>query len=419
MLKKIGRQLSEGKTLLQFGFLKGLVQLVPLIIAKFFSEEIFGVYSLSKMVVFFFITLLITAPQVPFIVYAGRERGQTGKINKSFSIQILFLLFGILAYTAASLIFNRQICKFADITKYELFYLSLAFGGIALNSFYNNLFLALGQRIKNSLSELTYGVIMLMIIIILAATGTLSIKTVFLSYFVSAIITLFIFIGTVDLKQLFPFEFSTPHFRDMFDFTKWVFIGAAATFFIDWGDNAVLKAFNATLMVIGQYSFAYQIYNGLITLIFILNSYFLPFISENLHDRNKMREYLYSKRPRILVLGIIILIITFIACPYVFQIIYKDAYQSSINVLRILLIACALVLYLTFYLPLVNALKLYKFSQTVNIIHMIIKISLSIILVPLYGFYGAAYGTIIAYLFVIGIYEYYYRTKMKKLLFGS
>jgi hypothetical protein len=84
MLNRIKKQLIEGKTLLLFGFLKGLVQVVPLIIAYFFSEDMFGTYSLAKMVVFFFITLFITAPQTPFIVYANRERAETGKINKSF-----------------------------------------------------------------------------------------------------------------------------------------------------------------------------------------------------------------------------------------------------------------------------------------------------------------------------------------------
>jgi len=48
MLNRIKKQLIESKTLLLFGFLKGLAQVVPLIIAKFFSEDMFGTYSLVK-----------------------------------------------------------------------------------------------------------------------------------------------------------------------------------------------------------------------------------------------------------------------------------------------------------------------------------------------------------------------------------
>ncbi|MGA2092863.1 MAG: polysaccharide biosynthesis C-terminal domain-containing protein [Sedimentisphaerales bacterium] len=418
MLNRIKKQLIEGKTLLLFGFLKGLAQVVPLIIAYVFSENTFGTYSLAKMVVFFFITML-TTPQVPFVVYAGRERAETGKINKSFSIQATFFVFSIVLYVVLAVIFNGPIRRFAEVSVSDLICMSLGFVGIALSSFLSNLFLALGQRVKNSLSDLAYGVIMLAIIVGLAATGTLSIKTVFLTYFVSSIITLLIFAGTIPLRNLLPFDFSIIYFWKMFDFTKWVFMGATASFFIDWGDNAILKIFHATTGDIGQYSFAYQIFNGLAAMIYVLNSYFLPFVSENVRDSGKMRNYLYSKKPRILLFGLAILTVVFFACPYAFQIIYKGSYHSSVNILRILLIGCALVLYNTFYIPLMNAMKLYRFSQMVNVVHMIIKVILSLILIPMYGFYGAACGTIVSYLCLTVMYEYYYQIKIKRLLFGS
>ncbi|MGB7581115.1 MAG: polysaccharide biosynthesis C-terminal domain-containing protein [Sedimentisphaerales bacterium] len=416
MLNRIKKQLVEGKTLLLFGFLKGLVQVVPLIIAKFFSEDMFGTYSLAKMVIFFFIALLITTPQTPFVVFASRERVETGKINKFFSIQAVFFVFGIVFYAVMAVIFNSPIRRFAGISAPDLICMSLGFAGIALSSFLSNLFLALGQRVKNSLSELAYGVIMLAIIIGLAATGMLSIQTIFLTYLVSSIITLLIFAGTIPWGNLLPFNFSITHFREMFDFTKWVFIGATAIYFIDWGDNAILKVFNISTADIGQYSFGYQIFNGLVTMIYVLNSYFLPFVSENVHDSGRMRDYLYSKRPRILLFGLAILTAVFFACPYAFQIIYKGSYHSSVNILRILLIGCALMLYNTFYIPLFNALQLYKFLQTTNVVIMVIKVALNILLVLKYGFYGAAVGTVISYFCITAIYEGYYQIKIKRLI---
>lgn len=416
MLNGIKKQLIEGKTLLLFGFLKGLVQVVPLIIARFFSEDMFGTYSLAKTVVFFFITLLITTTQTAFVVYASRERAETGKINKSFSIQAVFFIFSIVLYAALAVIFNGPICYFAVVSVSDLICMSLGFAGIALSSFLSYLFLALGQRVKNSLSELAYGVIMLAIIAGLAATGKLSIQTVFLTYFVSSIITLFIFVGTIPWGNLRPFDFSATYFWKMFNFTKWFFLGATATYFIDWGDNFILKFLNVSMANIGQYNLAYQIFNGLITLIYVLNSYFLPFISENMRDSGKMRDYLYSKRPRIILFGLAILTVVFFACPYAFQIIYKDSYLSSVNILRILLIGCALTLYNTFYIPLLNALQLYKFSQTTNVVTMVIKVFSNVVLILKYGLYGAAVGTVITYLCTTIIYESYYRIKIKKQL---
>jgi len=91
MLRKIGHEIKQGKTLFQFGFLKGTGQalgmIAPLVIAKFFaSEALFGRFFLARMIVFFFATLLITSAQIPFVIFANQERSKTGKIYKSFSV---------------------------------------------------------------------------------------------------------------------------------------------------------------------------------------------------------------------------------------------------------------------------------------------------------------------------------------------
>jgi O-antigen/teichoic acid export membrane protein len=75
-----------------------------------------------------------------------------------------------------------------------------------------------------------------------------------------------------------------------------------------------------------------------------------------------------------------------------------------------------MILYLTFYIPLLNALELYRFSQTASIVIMVVKVALNTLLVLAYGFYGAAVGTVISYLFAAIIYEFYYRIKLKKML---
>jgi len=170
------------------------------------------------------------------------------------------------------------------------------------------------------------------------------------------------------------------------------------------------------LDAIGEYGLAYQIFNGLVGLIYILNSYFLPFVSENIEDASKIRDYLYNKRPKIFLFGLVLLVAAFFACPCVFQLIYKQAYPESIAILRILLVGCVLVLYNVFYIPLMNALKLYKFTQTTNVAQMALKLLLSAVLVPLYGLYGAAAGTVASYFFAVVVFESYYRIRMRRLL---
>lgn len=416
MLAKIRKELAEGRTLFQFSFFKILGLITPLVIARFFSEDLFGTYTLAKLVVFCFAAMLITPPQTPLVVFASKERAQTGKINKSFSIQCVFFVFAVFIYSGIALLFNRRICTFIEITSVDLIYISAGFAGVALSSLLVNLFLALGQRIKSSLAEFTFGAVNLVLVVALCLADKLNIRTVFGAYFVSSFAVIALFAWTIDLSVLLPLRLEFGRFREMFNFTKWVFIGATALSFIDWGDNIILKIFNVPMADIGQYGLSYQIFNGCVAIIYILNSYFLPFISENLADGAKMRDYLFRKRPRLFFMGLVFLAAGFLLCPFFFKIVYPGSYQDSVLILRILLIACVFVLYNTFYIPLLNALQLYKFSQTAAVVVMLFKVCTNILLVIKYGLYGAAVGTVISYLFMTLIYEFYYRLKMKKML---
>ncbi len=420
MLKKIKQELKAGRVLLQFGFLRalgqGLGMIAPLVIAKFFTEGLFGSYCLAKMIIFFFASLLVASSQTPFIVYANQERAQTGRISKSFSVQFGFLAFSIIVFVLFSLAFSRRIQIFAEVSSADVLFMSMGFVGIAAKSFLCNLFMALGQRMKNALVELVFGLLTLGIVLVLILTGNINIKTVFLTYLLSAAVVLLIFIRSVDFKQLLPFEFEREHFRDMFNFTKWVMFGATAVYFINWVDNIVLRAFKVSVADIGEYGLAYQIFKGVVMLTYILNGYFLPFISEHINNSDKMRAYLYSKRPKIFLLGLAAIIVLFVAVPYAFGFVYKDAYQGSVGVLSILLFGNVIILYNTFYIPILNALKKYKFAQATNVAHIIIKVVLSVLLIPPFGLKGAAIATVASYFFKAVIIEVYFRMRLKKSL---
>lgn len=416
MLRKIKQQILQGKTLLQFGFLKALGIAAPLVIAKFFSEELFGSYVLAKMIVFFFASLLIASGQAPFIVFANQERAKTGKINKSCSVQVIFFVFSLIVFIPLTLIFADPIKAFAGVSSSDLFFMSLGFIGIAIKSFMCNLFMALGQRIKNSLVELVFGSLTLGLVLLLSLTDTISLGRVFLVYFIAAVVVAIVFIKALNFNQLLPFNFVPEHFKAMFDFTKWIMLGATAVYLINWIDNIILKIFNTSFADIGQYGLGFQIFKGVVMLTSVLNAYFLPFVSEHIEDSAKIRNYLYNKRPKIFLLGLIALALLIFVAPYVFRLVYVEAYADSIPILRILLLGCTVILYNTFYIPILNALKKYKFTLVINLTHILIKVILDIILIPPYGLYGAAIATVIAYLSVAVMLEAYFRLHLKKIL---
>jgi O-antigen/teichoic acid export membrane protein len=419
MFQGIKREFEQGRTLLQFGFLTAVGQalgmIAPLVIAKFFSPELFGSYSLAKMVIFFFTSLLISASQAPFIVFANQERVQTGKINKSFSVQCILLSFAAVIYLLLSLAFNRAVTAFAKISTADLVFMSLAFIGIALQTFLGNLFMALGERMKNAWVEFVFGGLSLLLIFVFYLIGKITLQTVFLIYFISAIFVAAVFIKIIDFKMLLPFYFDREHFREMFNFTKWIMLGASAVYFINWGDNLVLRYF-VSMEDIGQYNLGYQIFKGVATLTFIINGYFLPFVSQHTEDKAMMRSYLYDKRPKIFFLGFAGIILFFIIAPYILNLIYSGIYSDSITVLRILLIGSVIILYTTFYMPVFNALKRYKFTQSILLFQVLLNLLLDLLLVPLMGMLGAAVATVIAYFCWAVAVEIYFRAKLTRAL---
>jgi O-antigen/teichoic acid export membrane protein len=416
---KIKQEFKQGKTLLQFGFLKAVGQamgmIMPLVIAKFFSPELFGSYSLAKMVVFFFTSLLIASAQAPFIVFANQERVKTGRISKSFTVQCTFLLVSLFAFLFINLIFNKAIIAFAQISLVDLVFISLAFLGLAGKAFVANLFMALGERIKNAVVELVFGGSTLAMVLILSLTGNINLMTVFLVYFVSAVLVVVLFLKTIDFGLLLPFDFDQKYLKEMFNFAKWVVFGATAVYFINWGDNLVLRLF-VPMGDIGEYNLGYQFFKGVVMLTFIINAYFLPFISENIKDSAKMRDYLFNKRPKIFVLGLAAIGLLFVIAPYFFSFVYGDTYLNSASVLRILLLGAVLILYNTFYIPILNALKKYKFTQIVIILQVLLNLLLDFLLIPLMGLFGAAVATVSAYFCWVVTIEVYFRVKLKKLL---
>lgn len=417
MIAKLKIELNHSRTFLSFTFIKLLGQLVtfilPLTIAKILSPEGFGSYSLSIMIVFFFTSVFVSSFQTPFIVYANEENKRYAKINKAFSVQLLFLLISIIFFIILTFVFGKYITDFAKISSFQLVFLFLAYLGIGLNSFFQNIFLALNKRIDHSLYFLINGVANLIFLFIFYYQNNLNLNTIFLIYFFSSIVSFVIFLNKIEFNKLFPIELDKKLFLEMFHWTKWQVMGLTAVYFINWGDNLVLRHF-VSIEEIGVYNLGYQIFKGLISLTYIFNIYFIPFISQNIHDAEKMRNYFNIKRPKIILIWSLGIVIIFIYSPYLLNLIYGDVYREAATVLRILLIANVISLLQIFYIPIINSLKEYKFAAVVNVVQISVNILLDIILVYFFGFIGAAWATVVAYFLSYIVYV----IKFKKINYG-
>jgi O-antigen/teichoic acid export membrane protein len=422
MFKTVKEEFFQARTLLGFILLQTLGQAismaVPLVIAKLFSTDMWGRYSLCEPIIFFFSALLILSAKTPIIIYANQERAETGSVRKTFSIQCIFLAASIVLFATVILIFQKLLVSFANIRTVELFYISLAFVAIITKDFASNLFMALNERIKTAYVELAFGLFTLIFLFAFYELGWIDLKSVFLSYFVASLAVLAITLFSINTKMLLPLTFNRAHFLEVLNYTLWMMAGAISVYITTWAATFVLRYY-ATIEDVGIYNLASKFFKGIMVLIYIFPSYFLPHISENINNPEKVSAYLAHKRPRILVMGLAGLIVAWVLIPYVLNILYANKFMAAVPVTRILLIGCWAFLYTAMYGPLFGAMKIYKFPQIATTAQMALTIGLNLLLIPRFGLTGAAISTVSAYIFLALEFECYYRWKMAKVLLNS
>jgi O-antigen/teichoic acid export membrane protein len=416
VLTSIVKLLKDGRFFLKFSILKIIGQflemLIPLGLAMVIAPDIFGVYSLGKMVIFLFASVFIYSTLGPFVIFSNQEIIKSGKINKSFSAVLILITVSFTLFFIITAVFNNSMTSFIKISGQELWYLCLAFIGISIKYFLGNIFLAENKRARNSQLDLIFGIVSLFLVFILYVAHNINIGTLFFVYFLSSLVSLVLFLRYVNFNILFPFVFDKEYFVRIFNFTKWQIFGATALYLINWGDNFILRYF-VTIDEIGVYNLGYQIFKGISGIILIIHSYYLPVVSQKINDLREIRIYLFDKRPKIVMGGLIILMLLFIVSPFIFRIFYSESYQGAAVVTKILIIAAALELYNIFYVTVFAGLQKYKFIQTTTIIHVIINIFLNILLIPVFGYVGAAIASVSAYVIRNIIYETFVYFKYK------
>lgn len=404
MINKIKKQYIQGKNFLAFSFLKitgqGLEMLAPLIIAGMVSPEFFGKYSLAKMIIFFFSSLFIASSSTPFIVYANKEKKISGKINESFSLQLIIIILAVISFLILMFSFPTQLKTFAGLSTIELYILFPAFIGITIKLLGENLLLALDKKLKHSLVGIIFGLSVVLLTFFSFLSHLISFQFIFIIYFISGVLTFFIFYKIFRSKNLRPFKINRILTKSFLSFTSWQMMGLTAVYFINWGDNLVLRYF-VSMKEIGVYNLGYQVFKGLISATFIISTYFMPFIIKNIKNKEQIRNYLYKKRPRIVTASLFLLILFYFLIPKIFNIFYESEYHQSAQILQILIIPLIFHLLTVFYIPIINSLEKYKFTQITNVLAILINLTLNILLIKKFGIFGAALSTTFAYLFVL------------------
>ena len=383
MIKKLNSIIRGHLKLIQFGGLKvigeAFVFLFPILIAKFVAPEIYGSYSLGMMIIFFATTLLLGSSMTPFIISSNKELKSDGGINKSISNQLIFFVISLLLIGILFLVFGSFIIDFIEIDYILLAFLYIAFIGISLKSLLGNYFLGVDKKIEHTKIGIYYGLLLIVFLFILG----FELKDLFLNYFLSSVIVFIISLRKINFKEVFPLKFDKEMFLEHWDFTKWQMFGLTAVYFINWGDSIIIKIF-LTIRDVGVYNLAYQIFKGIISLLYIINTFYLPEISKNVKDKKFLSKYLYKSRFEVFgVVSFGVLIGVFVS-PYILNNFFDESYSEASLILQILLFGVIFKFWSIFYNPLYNVMKRYKYLQMMNIVQIIINVILGVILILMF-----------------------------------
>ncbi|MHB9071051.1 MAG: MATE family efflux transporter [Sedimentisphaerales bacterium] len=422
MWTKLKSEFAQAKYLLGFLTLQTVGQAVtmavPMVIAWLFSRELYGRYSMSETLIFFFVTLFLTSSRTAIIVYANQERAETGLIGRTFSVQFAFLVAGIIAFVMIFIVFQKYLRTFAGVTLEELILLGLAFLGWIIKDFIVTVFFALNKRIQSAFAEIAFGCIALAALTAFYLLGAVDLKSVFISYFVASIGPVVIGLKFIDIKLLCPFSIDRKYFRQIFTFSIWTLFGVMSAYLINWGGLAVMRKFTSFAET-GDYNLAFKFFKGFMALIYIIPAYFLPHISETIGITKSIKSYLYHKRPRILMLGAAGLAIAYFATPFVLRLLYKEKFIDCVPIVRILLVGAAAFLYSVFFATLFTASKNYKFIQVAGVSQVAINMILNFALIPSMGMYGAAIATSASFVYLAIISDLFFRWKLQKKLMAA
>lgn len=411
------RKIKKSKEFLSFMIIKisaqGIDFIVPLIIAKVLTPELFGSFSLFKMMIFLGVAVFIEPIISPFTIESNKEHAERNKSNRTFTSVIMYIGISTLLFSMLFIFFGKYVIEFTGLSydEYGLIFI-LAVLSLSIKTFISNLFIAQDNKKAHLFTELGFSLIFLTYLIVILLNGSFNLYNIFAGYFISILIILFTLSWFIDYKRLFPLQISKENIKTVFHFGLWSIIGYTASYLINWGDNIVLKYY-VSLAEIGIYNLAYQFFKGLIMVSFMIYTFYLPFVSRNINNKEKIFEYIHKKRTDIMILVIVGIVLIEIFIGFFFNLFFGPSYASSIGIIRILLIANLLAFYLSFTFPIFNATKKYKITQLFLIIQVALNLLLNILLIPILGIYGAAIATVLAYIIYGIITEFKFRRILK------
>lgn len=179
--------------------------------------------------------------------------------------------------------------------------------------------------------------------------------------------------------------------------------------------DTVMLSFMRTDAEVGWYNAAYKIYEGLTVFPIIICVVLYPRLSQLFVLNKKAHSLLSSKAVKYMfIISFPIIICGIMLSKNIINILFGREFQNSVVALQILLLGVAFIFQIRLFQIILNSIDKQKVVMYVGLAGLIVNVFLNLLLIPRYGFKGAAATTVASELMVFVIYCFYlYRSYFK------
>lgn len=383
--------------------------ILAILIARYLGVEEFGKFSFA----FSFALLFAVIIDFGFVPLTTREVARNTSLAKKYieNIIIIKVVLGIAAFGAIILALN-----FLNKTQEVKILVCLAGLWMIIQSFtcfFQSIFRAFEKMEYEALSKIIYSAV-LFIFIICAVYLNLGAISLAQSY-IFAILASFIVTCLLIRAKFTKFKIAAdlPFWNNLFK-EAWPFVAFTIFSVIYFQISMVILSIMDTDWAVGLYSVAFN--SVVVFLIFsdIIASSILPTLSK-LTDKKDLFLRLTNKLVILmLILGLFLAIILFLASPLLIKLIYGKEFMQAIPAFQIMvwILPLRFMNYL-FGVSLIAA-NLQKKRLSAAMVCAVFSITINLILIPIFSFLGAAIAALATEVILFSFYFFFYKTAIIK-----
>jgi O-antigen/teichoic acid export membrane protein len=364
-----------------------------MVVVRYVPKDEFGIFILIQAIAIFFevlSNLALEGISVPWFITNADEGKKPEVVN------VLISYFFLVCIAVSLLIFLCEpVINYFIESKQPLIYVSLFF---LLNSHYNfflRILQGLHQYKKIAITQIFSGVIRLILIVILLVFYRMNLIGLLYAFILSLLFSVIFQYIVIPIKKKFIIKRSI--IRDLFKFGLPLAVNNIISFFATKIDRFMISAFNTSIGV-AYFEVASRIPDNTHRMYSSFQTVFFPNISELFAKKNYIEaEKVINNSLRLI--SFATLFMTLIATLFkeeIITIMFSEQYIDCANALSVLMLSLCIALIGNIIGSSLVALGQSDKPLKINIMWASTNAVGNFLLIPIYGFMGAVYATLIS-----------------------